>query len=278
MLVRTFGPDDLAFASQLSGFEGWGISAQDFQGLLTLEPQGCFVAEEDGQPVGLVTSIAYGKLGWIGNLIVRSPNRKRGHGRALLDTAVGYLLDRGVRTVGLDAALQAVPFYERAGFRPAFELLHLKRGALPAPAPVPDCLVPFEAKDLHAVAMFDWACFGGRRQRVLRALLPRSPVAFLAQDQAGVGGYLMARPGNQGWLIGPWACVRSAEPLLTAALATIGQEPVRLGVPKMNEQALRAQRRHGFTVYYREVRMYHGDQEGLGHPERIYAIVSPEKG
>lgn len=278
MWVRTLCPGDITFATQLSGLEDWGVSAQDCEGLLQLEPHGCFIAEEDGEPVGMVTTITYGKLGWIANLTIRSTCRRRGYGRALLDAAVGYLLDRGVRTVALDATLQAVPFYERAGFKPAYEILHLKRAALPVPPRVADSLVPMEAKNLHAVAMFDWACFGGRRQRVFRRLLERSPVALLVEDRDGIGGYLMARRDNEGWIIGPWACVRSAEPLLTAALEAIGPEPVRVAVPKVNEHALRILRGQGFTVYYRKVRMYHGDQEGMGHPERIYATASSQKG
>ncbi len=278
MLVRAFGPEDIPFAARLSGTEGWGISAEDYRGLLELEPDGCFVAEEDSRPVGMVTSVSYGKLGWIGSLIVHSANRRRGCGKALLESAVGYLLDHGVRTIGLDATLQAVPFYKRAGFRPVYELLHMKRNARSAPEVDADCLSPLESKDLHAISMFDWACFGGCRRKVLNGLLERSPIAFIAQDGQGVAGYLMARRHKQEWFIGPWACIRSAEPLLACALAAIGEEPVRTAIPKANERALHTLRNHGFTVYYHEMRMYHGDQEGMGHPERIYAIASPEKG
>ncbi|MDI7278072.1 MAG: GNAT family N-acetyltransferase [Anaerolineae bacterium] len=278
MRIRTLGPDDRAFAAQLCDHRGHGFPALDLQTLITLEPKGCFIAEEEGRPVGLVTFVAYGKLGWIGNVVVSSEHRGRGCGRALLEAAVSHLLDRGARTVGLDATLQAVPFCTRARFRPLFEVLHMRRAAQPPPPPVADSLVPMQAKDLHSVAMFDWAHFGGRRQRVLRYLLPHSPVATVAQDAAGVGGYLMARPRGPGWIIGPWVCVRSAEALLTAALAHIEDEQAILAVPKVNEDALHMLRAYGFRVYYREMRMYYGDQEGFGHPQRIYAIACPEIG
>ena len=278
MPVRAFSASDAAFASQLADLEGWGGSALDYRDLVKLEPRGCFVAEEGGQPVGMIASIAYGKLGWIGALVVKTGYRRRGYGQALVDRAVGWLLDRGARTIGLDATLQAVPFYTRAGFRPAYESLHLRRKAQAAPLPIEDSLVPMESTDLHAVTMFDWAPFGGRRRRVLRALLQCSPVAYLAQDKDGVGGYLMARPGRDCWIIGPWVCLRSAESLLTRALAAIGQEPARVVVPKVNEHALELVRAHGFKVYYRELRMYQGDQEGIGRPHQVYAIASPEKG
>ncbi|MGQ9684466.1 MAG: GNAT family N-acetyltransferase [Anaerolineae bacterium] len=278
MLIRNCQPEDMAFATRLAAAEGWRIPPHAYEDMLRLAPQGCFVAEAEGQPIGVVTSIVYGKLGWIANLMVRRDCRRQGVGQALLHRAIGHLLDSGVRTIGVDAALGAVPFYEQAGFHPGYEALHLRRGALPAPAPIPDSLVPLEMRHLHAVAMFDWAFFGGPRQQVLNDLLQHSPVAFVAQDREGVGGYLMAHQAGQEWVIGPWVCVRSAEPLLTNALAAIGAEPVRIAVPKVNEHALAVLRAQGFRVYYREMRMYQGDLEYIGRPQHIYAIVSPEKG
>ena len=278
MLIRTFRPDDVSFATQLSDLENWGVSAAEYECLTSFEPQGCFVAEADGRPVGMIISIVYGKFGWLTSLLVASDYRRRGYGRALLDRAVGHLLDRGVRTVGLDATLEAAPFYQHAGFAPAYEVHHLQRPALPAPAPVADSFGPLEAKNLHAVAMFDWAIFGGSRHRALRELLKRSPVAYLAQDQAGVAGYLLARRQNEHWAIGPWVCVRSEEPLLTAALGAMGHEPVRLALPEVNRRGCELLAAHGFHLLRREVRMYYGDEEGIGQPQYVYAIASSEKG
>ncbi len=278
MLIRELTHDDIAFATEILDHKGRADRTFSYQDLIALEPGGCFVAEDGGERLGLVTSIAYGRLGWIANLVVRSDSRKRGCGRALLDRAVACLFDRGARTVGLDATLQAVPFYTRAAFSAAFELLHLKRPALPAPAACGDSLVPIETKDLHAVGTFDWAHFGGCRKKVLKDLLRRSPVTLLAQDQDGLAGYLMARAGDHEWTIGPWVCVRSDEVLLDGALTAIGGEPVRLAVPKANDRALALLRAQGFRVYYREMRMYYGDEEGIGHPQYIYATAGPEKG
>lgn len=278
MLVRAFGPDDVDLAVRLSFREGWNLSADDLRTLLKLDPRGCLIAEVEGRPVGLVTTVAYGKLGWIGLLVVEEASRGQGYGRALLDTAVGRLLDRGVRTVGVDATPQAMPLYSDARFRPAFDIVHLRRAALPAPAPTANSLVPVEPKDLHALTMFDWAYFGGRRRRVLADLLQRSSVGYLAQDVTGTGGYLLARQGSQQWVIGPWVCVRAAESLLTQALSAIGPQPVALAVPEVNRHAMDLVRKYHFEPCSRRVRMYYGDEEGVGQPQHIYAIASVNKG
>lgn len=278
MLVRAFGPDDVDLAVQLSSRESWDLSADDLRALLKLDPRGCLIAEVEGQPVGLVTTVAYGKLGWIGLLVIEEASRGRGYGRALLDAAVGRLLDRGVRTVGVDATPQAMPLYSSARFRPTFDIVHLRRAALPAPAPAADSLVPVEPKDLHALTMFDWAYFGGRRRRVLADLLQRSPVGYLAQDVTGTGGYLLARPRPQQWVIGPWVCVRAAESLLTQGLTAIGPQFVALAVPEVNRHAMDLVRKYHFEPCSRRVRMYYGDEEGVGQPQHIYAIASVNKG
>ncbi len=276
-LVRTFRPDDIAFAAHLTEQEGWQLSAADYRNLIAFEPQGCFIAEDAGRPVGVMITIACGKLGWIGPLLVEGPYRNRGHGRALLEAGIGYLLDSGARTIGADATPASVPFYESAGFWQAFTMLHWRRPALPGPAQQSDALIPFALSDLHQVTMFDWAPFGGRRRRVLRALLALSPVAYIAQDQDGIGGYILARQRSGHWLIGPWVCVRSAEALLTAALAVIGQEPVHLTMPAINQDAQQLLNRYGFAIYSQRQRMYLGDEEGIGRPQHIYATAGPEK-
>lgn len=278
MLVRPFSPHDVAFAARLSDLEGWEASAPDYERLVRFDPHGCFVGEVDGEPVGMVLAISYGKLGWISSLVVRRPYRGRGLGSALLDSAVAYLLDHGARTVGLDASPETLDLYVRAGFTPAFDLLYLRGRPQPVPDPGSASVVPFRARDLHAAAMFDWACFGANRERVLRALHQLSPVALLAQDQAGLAGYLLARRTHDHWTIGPWACTRLAGALLAQALALLGPEPVQVGVPAVNEAGLCLLRAHGLEEYYRETRLYQGDPEGIGHPESIYAVAGAEKG
>lgn len=62
------------------------------------------------------------QLGWVDDLAVRRPYRKRGLGLALLRTAFGEFYRRGYRKVGLSVDPQnltgALRLYERAGMRP----------------------------------------------------------------------------------------------------------------------------------------------------------------
>ena len=61
---------DFEFAVNLANTLSWGMTVEDFMYSVSLEPNGCFVAFEGSERVGIATTISYGALGWFGNLVV----------------------------------------------------------------------------------------------------------------------------------------------------------------------------------------------------------------
>jgi mycothiol synthase len=83
-----------------------------------------FLAEQEGELVGVVLCPWYPDLGWIRQLAVHPEARGRGLGLALVQHAFGALRDRGHRRVGLavdEWAPAALRLYERAGMRKVVE-------------------------------------------------------------------------------------------------------------------------------------------------------------
>jgi dTDP-4-amino-4,6-dideoxy-D-galactose acyltransferase len=79
-----------------------------------------FVWQEGGVEKGMVTVGVRGGIGDIGLLAVDSGSRGRQIGQSLLRSAQNFLLDRGVRELGVWAQLRntgACRFYEAQGFR-----------------------------------------------------------------------------------------------------------------------------------------------------------------
>jgi predicted GNAT family N-acyltransferase len=73
-----------------------------------------FLAEgEECQPIGTARLLADGQ---IGRMAVLAPWRRRGVGRAILDTALRSAKRRGMDAVWLHAQTHAVSFYQRMGF------------------------------------------------------------------------------------------------------------------------------------------------------------------
>lgn len=89
----------------------------------TFDPALWFVAEEDGEPAGVMLGSVSEGLGWVDTLGVRRPWRGRGLGMALLRHAAEIFRGRGLSrmALGVDAAnpTGATRLYERAGMHVA---------------------------------------------------------------------------------------------------------------------------------------------------------------
>src|SRR5262249_53789699 len=118
--VMTFA--DVEFGLRLKQENGWNQTAADWARFLAMQPDGCFVAEEDGEPVGTVTTCVFGTVAWIGMMLVEKERRGRGIGRALLTHALDFLDGNSIRTIRLDATPLGEPLYPRLSFVEQFAL------------------------------------------------------------------------------------------------------------------------------------------------------------
>lgn len=240
--LRTMTPADLPFAHALRGAVGWNQTVADWQRFLLLEPEGCFIAELQGNPVGTATTIIHGRdLAWIGMVLVTSEFRRQGIGRALLLHAINHLRKYGIRCIKLDATPLGRPVYESLGFQVEWSLSRWERpervprsadsgnsvptqGAAcrecaPEPFVTPGSgSVPITSQAAgrnHALQEEDLSttgslhaletdAFGTPRNRLLEALSRQSRV-FLHRDNSSgtVLGYGFLRPGSVADYFGP---------------------------------------------------------------------------
>jgi GNAT superfamily N-acetyltransferase len=92
-----------------------------------------FVAEEDGGLVGTCvifrqmgrSNISLDATGMLAGMYVAPAYRGRGIARELLNWALQWCRERGVKTVRLHASKMGRPLYESAGFRTATEMMRL---------------------------------------------------------------------------------------------------------------------------------------------------------
>jgi GNAT superfamily N-acetyltransferase len=107
---------DIPAGMHLKKQAGWNQLEADWQRLLDLQPDGCFLAELDGARAGTVTTCRFGPVAWVAMLLVDPVFRRRGIGRALMCHALDALDTRGVLSVRLDATPMGRPLYESLGF------------------------------------------------------------------------------------------------------------------------------------------------------------------
>jgi len=269
---------DFSFAVQLANTMNWNMTPEDFEFMVKLEPDGCFVLFYGQERLGMATSISLGKLGWFGNLVVKEGARKEGAGSFLLKHAIDYLKNKDVETIGLYAYPHLVKFYESFGFKPNIDFLVLKGKAA---VPVNQVTVRAAKElDIPEITFFDCQCFGANRQKLLKAiLLNKDNLCYISTENNAVTGYVVAKVYGKFAEVGPLIChanrVDEALLLLKTILNKLDDLEVSVYIPKKETTLLKMLRQAGLKEDFCVVRMF------LGAPVAkncIYTAESLERG
>lgn len=274
MVIRGLRPSDIAFAFEQTRREGWESSPEVFGLHLDHDPKGCFIAEEAGQRVGLVTTTAFLRTGWIGNLIVLPEARGTGLGSRLMEHAIGHLASRGLATLRLEADPLGVNIYRRLEFVDEFASPRFCAEAVNASVGTP--CAPLSERDLAAVAAYDAPRFGDDRSRVLRHLLALSQAAYRVPARGAIAGYVMVQPSTSGVRIGPWVAddIDAASELLHAALDRARGRRAIVALPGVNDAGQALLTSSGFAPAPPSLRMVRGPAGGAGRPACIFGLAS----
>ncbi len=270
--------EDLPLGMRLKGQARFNQTEADWRRFLHLEPDGCFVAELDGEPVGTVTNCVFGSVGWIAMLLVDERVRGRGIGTRLTEHALAYLDARGVRCARLDATPRGRPIYEKLGFVAEYELARWEGAASGGNSP--EGVRPVAPEQLDAVVELDREVTGTQRRRLIERLYQERPEAmcvFQAGDK--IAGYLTLRDGANAAQIGPAVALSDAagRALADAAIERCAGQSVFVDVPADNGPAMQWAESKGLVVERYFTRMRRGEPV-VDHPSQLWASSGPEKG
>lgn len=290
--ARLMEPADFPFAVSVTDTEHWGFTTADFGRCLAISPDGCFVIEEDGRRAGILTTVTYGDLAWMGNIIIAPALRGRGLGAAMIAFALEHLDARGVRGVRLWAYPNTVALYEKFGFvredLQSVRMLGFAQSAGAGDRPLPDgCQVyPSTALNWRDALAFDRERFGSDRSRVLEVVAtgPDHP-GFIARAPGGaVAGFVFATRSPKGCEVGPWVvdpdhAAWAAPALIDRVLDSLAGDSVELGAYREQAAATDLLHDRGFHAGFVTERMTRGPA-GLAaeHVPSIFAIGSLERG
>ena len=122
-MIRRMMRADIPAAMRFKEEAGWNQTEQDWENLLALEPEGCWVYEARQTPraartlAGSTTIVCYGRdLAWIGMVLVTPEFRRQGIARQLMEQALRFADGRGVARIALDATAMGQPLYRQLGF------------------------------------------------------------------------------------------------------------------------------------------------------------------
>ena len=279
MRIRKMLLQDIDFALLLTSSEGWGSTALDFKELLAFDPEGCFIAEINETPVGMVCTTPYDGFGFVSNLIVRKEHRNRGVGAILMEHALEHLDRRGARSHLLDGVLKAVSLYERFGFARKYKSLRLEGRVEPKTS---DDIRKMLNADLNDINGFDAKFFGASRKDFLESRLRHFPrLCKVLEIDGYIEGYIMGSERRGFIRIGPWVMnthSERAEALLQDFSSECEGMPLRMGVLENNEGALQILQKHGFAQKGFSWRMIRGVRGSWTFSDHLYAIHSAARG
>jgi len=279
-MIRQMQSSDIPAAMRLKHAAGWNQTAADWQRLLRLEPEGCFVAETDGIVAGSTTAVRYGsEMAWLGMVLVLPEYRRQGIARALVRHALEWLDLRGTSTCGLDATSMGIQLYEQVGFTSAEPIERWERppeGDLVSDAQTSARRVGTLSTALERI---DREACNYDRSRLLRDLCTDSTVTGVICPDA----FCFGRPGSSAWFVGP--CVaksaHAAAAVLRGSLEERQGQRVFWDFLPSNEAARELAAELGFRPVRRLERMMlrGGQSPSLhSHSERVYATAGFEFG
>ena len=276
--VEKMEVDDFAFAVQLANTMKWNMTREDFEFMVKLEPQGCFVLLHDQERLGIATSVSFGKVGWFGNLIVKEDVRGEGAGNLLVRHAIDYLKNKGVETIGLYAYPHLVKFYGSFGFERDIDFLVLKGKA--TFLPTQEMLREANRQDVPAIIDFDWQCFGANRKKLLELnLLNKNNLCYISTENSEITGYVATKVYDKTVEVGPLMCCADREEeaglLLKTMLSRLNGLEVFMYIPKKENSLLNTLHKAGLTEDFRVVRMFLGPAVAKNC---IYIAESLERG
>jgi len=116
--IREMIRRELDLACDWAAVEGWNPGLYDAECFYRTDPHGFFIGLLDGEPIGSISAVAYGKsYGFLGFYIVKPDYRGQGFGIQLWNAGMERLQGRNI---GLDGVVAQQDNYKKSGFTLAY--------------------------------------------------------------------------------------------------------------------------------------------------------------
>jgi ribosomal protein S18 acetylase RimI-like enzyme len=284
VITREMRLEDIDGGLRLCRASGWNQLADDWHLFLRLSPDGCRVAEGNGEVVGTVAALRYqDRFSWVAMMLVDPQHRRAGIGRRLLSEALDLLGDE--TSIRLDATPVGRELYRRYGFQDEYALSRFAREAgRRQPDAASERVRPMRQQDLAEIFAFDRQAFGADRSAILNSLFERSPnYAWVTEptiSHSGIQGYCFGRTGFRYHQLGPVVArdERIAREVLATCLRHNGGVCFGIDAPQQSQSWLDWLIEQGFFEERPFVRMYRGNMQHAGEVGSVFAIVGPEFG
>jgi len=272
-MIRLMQSSDIGAAMRLKEAAGWNQTSQDWANCLAVEPEGCWVCEQDGRVTATTTAICYGSdLAWIGMVLVDPEFRNRGLARRLMEHCLEWLAARQIRQIKLDASDMGFPLYEKLGFHTERTTERWAASGNSGPKLLNSHL------PVDPISSLDRECFGVDRSRLFQRLLDAFPTQGMWREDEG---FALGRPGSNAYFLGPCSAQNpdSARRLIQSLMEHIGGSQFFWDLFPDNDAVVNLARELGFERKRTLIRMFLHPQSTIpGRPECVFAGAGFEYG
>jgi GNAT superfamily N-acetyltransferase len=246
--------DEAEFAIEMAASEGWNPGIHDGELFFEADPEGFFIAEIAGRPIGCASAVAYDdSFGFFGLYVVKPEFRSTGVGMKLTEKCLEHL---GKRNIGLDGVVENEKKYQKTmKFKSAYSNLRFE---VIGEGEIPDGLVRISAVPLEKLLEYDRRMFPAPRSGFLKKWITQpDSFAFAKLEAEKLRGYGVIRKCRKGYKIGPlFADDQSiAEKIFQALKASVPGEIIYLDVPEPNIKAMEIAEKYWMTIMFKTIRM-----------------------
>jgi len=254
--IRLMTPADVEPIAVAMLREQWGDRRVNLAFLAEHPQARAFVADADGDVIGIGVLCVNGPVGWIGTVWVEPTWRRQGIGQAVTQATLDAADEAGCRTLVLVATSEGRPLYERLGFEvQTFYRILEAPGVEGAADPR---VRAFTAADLVAIETLDRAATGEDRRHLLDAFASPEHARVLEGANRSIAGFTVRAPWGGGATIVPR--LDDAATLLEAKRIAAGPDrSVRAGLLQENEAGLEQLLATGWTESWSAPRLVRGE-------------------
>lgn len=277
-VIHNMNRDNFDIAVDWAAAEGWNPGIKDADCFYNSDPNGFFIGELAGQPVGSISAVTYGdSFGFMGFYIVRPEYRGQGYGIQLWKTAMDYLNNR---VIGLDGVLAQQNNYIKSGFKTAYHSFRFESTSKDYHTNLKE-IVDLSAVPLNDLLSYDILIFPASRPEFIKRWIKPCGGAALGYISDGqLKGYGVIRACRNGYKIGPLFADNKniAEVILKALISRIDVgTPVFLDIPEVNACALQLAESFKMKPVFETARMYRGEPSPVDL-SKLYGVTSFELG
>lgn len=278
--VNKITKEQMPFLIKMAEEQNWNPGLDDAEIFYAADPNGFFIAELEGEPIGCISAVSYDDdFGFVGFYVMKEGFQGNYFGSQLALKAMRYLYGKNV---GLDGVIERIENYTRLGFKFAYPNARYEYTIPKNFEHTPCPKIRNYSEDIFdAICRYDAECFPAERSNFLKSWFT-APNSFtkVIIDNDKVLGYSTARKCQLGYKIGPLFAdgMLQANNLFLEIISNLpAGEKVFLDIPEINMDAKILSSKYEMRKVFETARMYSREKPQISI-HKVFGITSFELG